>query len=355
MKVLITGADGYLGHRLARRYHEDGTPLLLWVRARDDAEFQTKKQHLASQFPGASFAWGDLSDKAPFAQLDPEGIERIVHGAAVTRFNVESGVADRVNVDGTRKLLDFAERCDRLESFGLVSTIYASGLTAGPIEEHLLPERPAFANHYERSKWECERLLQDRDLPWRVFRVATVIADDDAGRVTQQNAIHNTLKLLYYGLLSLVPGRPETPVYLVTGRFVVDALHALMAAPGDRSVFHLAHSGDDSITLDGFLDVVYEVFGETADFSSRRILRPIFTDEKAFDLLADGVRGFGGGVVNQALASVTPFARQLYIAKDLRNDRLQEALRAYEAPDARELVASASRYLVSTRWGRIDV
>ncbi len=58
MKVLITGADGYLGLRLARRFISAGTPVLAWVRARGEGEFQEKAKRLRGDLPGASFAWG---------------------------------------------------------------------------------------------------------------------------------------------------------------------------------------------------------------------------------------------------------------------------------------------------------
>ena len=43
-----------------------------------------------------------------------------------------------------------------------------------------------------------------------------MIADDASGAVTQQNAFHNTLKLFYYGLLALMPGACDTPLYFIT-------------------------------------------------------------------------------------------------------------------------------------------
>ena len=49
-------------------------------------------------------------------------------------------------------------------------------------------------------------------------------------QVTQHNAVHNTLQLLYYGFISTLPGSPATPVYLVTGDFVEAYLEGWNAA-----------------------------------------------------------------------------------------------------------------------------
>src|SRR5438445_4516778 len=119
-------------------------------------------------------------------------------------FNAEADLVGRVNADGTEKLLRFAARSPGLESLGLISSIYASGLQSGPIAEIPFDGKAGFANHYESSKWESEaRLLRGyASLPWKICRLATAIADDASGRVSQYNAFHNTLKLFHYGLMS---------------------------------------------------------------------------------------------------------------------------------------------------------
>ena len=90
------------------------------------------------------YAWGDLGADEPFAGVEPRRIRRIVHSAAVTRFNVDEETARRVNIEGTARLLGFAKRCENLESFGFLSTIYASGLRAGPIAEACPPYAGSF-------------------------------------------------------------------------------------------------------------------------------------------------------------------------------------------------------------------
>jgi len=357
--ALITGADGYLGLRLASRYLETTAhPVFLWVRANGESEIRSKQERLRTLLgrfrERVHLLFGDLGDAEPFAAVDPAGVRTILHAAAATRFSIDQETADRVNLGGTRKLLDFARRCPGLQRLGLLSTLYVSGLTPGRIEEKPILERPVFANHYERSKWEAEAaLLAEGDsLPWQIHRVATVIADDESGAVTQQNAFHNTLKLLYHGLLSLIPGKMDTPVYLVTGKFAADAVVTLMSDGESRSVFHVAHSRPESLTLGELMDVAFDTFALDDGFRNRRILRPLFADEESFELLVAGVRAFGGGVVNQAVASVAPFAKQLFVCKEIENRRLVAALRGYRAPDARELAERVCNHLVRTRWGK---
>ena len=357
---MITGADGYLGRRLAKWYLSlPETVVLLCVRAKDEGERRHKEEGLRRALGDAGGRAAvhamDLRAENPFASMDPANVQIILHAAAVTRFNVDADTAAAVNVEGTAKLLRYASRCADLSALGILSTVYASGLTGGVIDEDWLEGTDGFANHYERSKWMAEQLLASElgDVPWRVFRVATVVADNDRGAVTQYNAFHNTLKLLYYGLLSLVPGKPETPLYFVTGDFVAEAIASLMESGADRAFYHVCHTRVQSATLGDLIEIAFETFMEDEAFRARRALKPLFADAESFGLLTSGVDGFGGMVVTEALASVSPFARQLFVSKEVDNSLVVSRLPGYRAPDARELIRNTCRELVRTKWGRM--
>jgi nucleoside-diphosphate-sugar epimerase len=352
--VLITGGAGYLGQRLAERLLDTSdASVVLWLHG-EPAAPPPPPVALARFGARVAVTAGDLGMPGAFAEVDPRRITHVVHAAAVTRFNVEAELADRVNLGGTRQVYELAMRCPRLEHLVQVSTVYAAGLRDGEIEEQPLDRAARFANHYERSKWQAEQLLlaQYADLPATIARVATVIADDLGGPVSQQNAVHNTLRLLFHGLLSLVPGEAATPVYFVTGRLVVDALTALVLGTQRPRVVHVSHAANESATLGELVDVAFDVFAADAGFRARRLLKPLLVDADSFELLVSGIDGFGGDAVRQALASVAPFARQLFSAKQVKNDHLRALLPDYSAPPPAELVRRTVATLVETRWGK---
>lgn len=357
--LLVTGAGGYLGGRLAAHYLEKADrPVILWLHAANQSELDQKtnalRESLGPLANTAEVRGGDLCAPEPFVDIDPSEVGVILHCAAVTRFNVEERLARRVNVDGAVKTYEFASRCKALERLALVSSIYACGLHQGVIREEALLDEPEFSNYYEWSKWESERRLrEDFDaLPWMVLRVATIVAETARGQVYQYNAFHNTLKLLFYGLISLVPGDRESPLYFVTADFAVDAVSAIMERGKREGIYHICHTLDESMTLGSLIDTAFSRFSMDVDFRERRILKPLFCDETAFRLLADGVDSFGGDVVREGLGSIVPFAPQLFSRKSFDNRRLQEILDVYAAPDATELASNACDYLISTRWGR---
>jgi dTDP-4-dehydrorhamnose reductase len=277
----------------------------------------------------------------------------IVHNAAQTAFNVDEQTANTVNRDASLSLLEFSKSCRNLESFLYVSTLYASGMTQGPILESFF-EKPVFANHYERSKWEVERAIETdyRSLPWKIARVATVISDSPQGQVVQHNAIHNTLKLFYYGLISLLPGQATTPIHLVDGEFVAKSLATIVNQGTAQSIYHTCFDQAGSLALGNFIDIAFDEFSKDESFRSRRLLKPLFTDEKSFDTLVTNMKGFGGSVLNQGLASISPFGRQLFIHKEVSNQALQSLLPEYRTPDIESMVRKTCGYLAQTKFAK---
>lgn len=355
--TLITGADGYVGSRTAAHLlaHTDNE-LLLTVRAADDAEFATKSQRLEQLLgsaldPRVTIVPVDLGTEDAFEKVDPSRVDTIVHTAAVIRFNVDRELADRVNVQGAQRVRDFALRAPKLERLVTTSTLYAAGKHEGAVGEDRLGERD-FVNYYEWSKYHAEQILDAAGLPLTIARLPTLIADDDSGTVVQYNAFHNTMKLYYYGLLTLLPGNPDTPLFLSTVRFTVAALTRLLDPAVGAGIYHIAADRADTATFGQIVDTAFEVFETDASFRRRRIPRPLVCDLESFTELVQVADQLKGGPINQAVGSVAPFAEQLYLPKNFGNEALRAVWPDYHAPDPIELIRSTVSNLVATRWGR---
>ena len=351
--TLVTGADGHVGRALARHLLErSDDALVLFVRAAGVDEQRVKRQKLGALavHPRCRVVFGDLRAPDPFEAVDPDEVSAILHCAAVTSFTVDRATATEVNVIGTKKALEFAACCTRLRRFGLVSTIYACGLRDGVIDEAAFEEAPGYANYYEWSKWQAERLvLGQPDLPSHVYRLATIVAEDPGGAVVQHNALHNTLRLMYYGLLSVVPGNTATRVYTTSTADVARSIGSLFLHDDATGIWHVSDAGSAALTLGEFTEIAYEAFRADPAFARRRILKPLFCDHESFVSLVEGIGQFGS-IVSQSLQSVAPFARQLYSDKDVRTARTDRAL-GRPSPDPRGLVDAAARFLVRRRWG----
>lgn len=357
--TLITGADGYVGAHIAQRVLADSDDrVVLAVRAADPGEFHDKRSRLrlrlGADLDGRVFYERvDLRQARPFDGVDPSKITRIVHAAAATRLNVSYEDALAVNVAGTTRSIEWARRCPRLDRFVLISTLYVAGRMRGSVPETRLPDA-GFVNHYEWSKWESERIADDAaaDLPISVLRIPTIIAEDDAGRVVQFNAFHNTLKLLFYGLLAEVPGDPAARVPIATAQFVSSALGRLLDAAAPNGFYNVCHDPAGTTTLVELIDTAFSVFEQDDQFTRRGVPRPSVCDSSHFATTLRSAANGPAGAVSASLDSVAPFAEQLGLKKEFPNDNLRAQWPDYQAPDPIALARATTSNLISTRWGR---
>ncbi|MGZ3768620.1 MAG: SDR family oxidoreductase [Bdellovibrio sp.] len=359
-KILLTGATGYIGNKLLHELIEtQDKTILVPVRADTETTFHQRKNDLLAKIPANNHekiqcVHADLGNISDVLKDETKNLSQIIHNAAITAFNVDEAKANEINRDSSIAMMKMAQKCPALDKFIYVSTVYASGMSSGDIEEQFFTPQPEFANHYERSKWESEEALRKNfnDLPWVIARVATVIADSAQGNVIQQNAIHNTLKLFYFGLISLLPGFKTTPVYLVEGDFVAKSLNQISLASQAQNIYHVCHDIDSAVTLDKFIDIAFNEFNKFEAFSSRRLLKPLFVDEKSFDTLATNMKSFGGSVLSQGLSSVAPFGKQLFIKKNIKNESLRALIKNYQKPEMETIIARSCNFLAKTNFAK---
>ena len=356
MSILITGGDGYIGSRLAKQLlNQNKNDILLWCRADSDEEKASKTASISEFLSDIDtncqydLYWGNLTEDDAFSEIPKEQVNQIVHTAAVTRFNVEPDLADQINRDGARRLFTFAQDCPHLKHLCFVSTVYTCGMSEGDIAAQQHSDNFSYANHYERSKAAAENILINEfsSLPYSIARVATVIADNEQGVVSQFNVFHNTARLLYHGLLSLLPGVADAPIYLVTGQQVVDSLLCIIEKTGRSDIFHLCHAADKNPTVEQLIDSIFRGFANDEAFQQKRIMKPLLAEKAAFDRLAAMFeKGLGGDMMQQSLSSIRPFAHQLYSKKNfLECNQLDDW-------QWQGCVDGVVEYLVNTKWGR---
>ena len=176
------------------------------------------------------------------------GVTEVWHLAAVYDLSVPRDVAMRVNVEGTRNVLDFAERADSLQRFHYVSTCYVSGRYAGAFGEDDLDVGQQFNNYYEETKFLAEVEAQprrDQGMPTTIYRPSVVVGDSTTGQTQKYDGPYYALQLLLrQGRWAVMPtvGDPTLHRFnIVPSDFVIEAIATLSAT--DRSsgrVYNLA-------------------------------------------------------------------------------------------------------------------
>ena len=177
MKLLVTGGTGFIGSHLAaegRRRGAEVVVLGLTDRPEERANVAALEQDGVRVIPG-SITDPELSRQAV------EGATHVFHLAVAMR---EGGKQDeffeRVNLDGTRHLLEAAVR-NGVRRFVYCSTIGIFGHRAPGVTREGSPLRPG--NVYERTKVAAEALVRETaaqsGLPIVILRPADVYGPRD--------------------------------------------------------------------------------------------------------------------------------------------------------------------------------
>lgn len=152
MKILITGATGYIGHKLAMEAARRNYIVHILVR---DIQSTLLPVH-----PNIIKFKGDITDKVSVLTA-MEGCSKVMHAAAITKLSAkDNSIFYAVNVEGTRNMLDVALALN-VKRFVFTS----SGAVIGPSGKYPMSENDprivAFENDYEISKHWAEELVKE--------------------------------------------------------------------------------------------------------------------------------------------------------------------------------------------------
>src|ERR1700722_12501724 len=171
MKVLVTGASGFLGSHVADQLTRGGHDVRALVR-------KSSKRDFLERLDRIEFAYGSVEDAAKVADA-VKGVDAIIHSAGLVKARSPEEF-HRTNVDGTRNLIEAAKvHAPKLRRFVLVSSLAAAGpsLDGVPLDR----DGAGPVTHYGRSKLEAERVvLAAKDsLPVTILRPGAIYGPRD--------------------------------------------------------------------------------------------------------------------------------------------------------------------------------
>jgi nucleoside-diphosphate-sugar epimerase len=242
--LFFTGYPGFLGAELLPRLLARDPALR--ARCLVQPKFAGLAREKAAALGGrVEIVEGDITRPIEARRDD---VVAVWHLAAVYDLAVARDLAMRVNVDGTRQVLDFAAACPRLERLHYVSTCYVSGRYDGVFRESDLDVGQEFNNFYEETKFLAEVEVQKRmgrGLPAIVYRPSVVVGDSRTGATQKFDGPYFIMQwILRQPRFAILPviGRPSRFRFNVVPRdFVIAAIEWLSGrADSVGRVFQLA-------------------------------------------------------------------------------------------------------------------
>jgi nucleoside-diphosphate-sugar epimerase len=272
--LFFTGFPGFLGSELLPRVvsRTDDVALCL-VQPKFRALAEERARQIERAHPALAdrirLIEGDLTQ--PLDHVPADDVREIYHLAAVYDLAVPRDVGMRVNVTGTTRVLDLAERASRLERMHYVSTCYVSGRHRGVFTEDDLETGQRFNNFYEETKQLAEVEVRKRmaRIPITVYRPSVVVGDSITGATQKFDGPYFVMQwLLRQPKLALLPvvGNPARYTFNVVPRdFMTAAMTWLSGLQGNAGATY-AIADPHPLTVDETIDVI-------ADATNRKVIR----------------------------------------------------------------------------------
>lgn len=232
MKILITGAGGFVGYRLAQALLKKGTltnregkqapisQIVLFDMAfpeNVDARFKCVK--------------GDLTDRDCVEATLGNDTDAVFHLASVVSGGAEADfdLGMRVNLDGTRGLLDACRKLPKPPRFVFTSSVAVFG---GELPEVLDDgTTPNPQGSYGAQKVCCEYLVTDYSrkgyIDGRSLRLPTISVRPGKPNLAVSSFASGIIREPLNGIVSVCPVTPEAKIWLLSpGKIVAALIHA---------------------------------------------------------------------------------------------------------------------------------
>ncbi len=271
MQYFVTGATGFIGKRLVKKLlARRGSTVHFLVRPGSEHKADALLAEWGVTAKRAIAITGDLTSPKLGVSADvlkalKGQIDAVYHLAAVYDLSADEESQVRVNVEGTRNMVEFAKAVGAGHVHH-VSSIAAAGLYEGVFREDMFSEAEGLDHPYFMTKHESEKIVRNEcKVPWSVYRPAMVVGDSTTGEMDKIDGPYYFFKLIQRMRQFLPPWMPAVGleggrINIVPVDFVVDALdhisHSKAAVKG--ACFHL-------VDPEGYrVGDVLDVFGKAA-------------------------------------------------------------------------------------------
>lgn len=231
MKILITGANGFVAYYLIKLLLEDENITVI-ATGKGMCRLPFKQQnyiYIPLDFTDVLETTNILASYAP---------SHIIHAGAISKpddCEMNKELAYKINVDGTQNLLDAAKNIKA--TFLLISTDFVFDGKVGFCKE---TDKVKAVNYYGQTKIEAENLVQQYSYHWSIVRIALVYGKPLMGR---NNIVTLVKEKLENGeAYKVFSDQLRTPTYVED----VAAGILLILQQNENGIYHIA--GEDVLS-----------------------------------------------------------------------------------------------------------
>ncbi|WP_263770475.1 D-erythronate dehydrogenase [Propionivibrio soli] len=268
MKVLITGGGGFLGYRLAQALLKKGT--LVDVEGKQEAISQIVLFDMA--FPENAdtrlkCVKGDLTDRACVEATLGGDTNAVFHLASVVSGGAEADfdLGMRVNLDGTRGLLDACRKQAKPPRFVFTSSVAVFGGELPEVLDDSTTPNPQ--GSYGAQKVCCEYLVTDYSrkgyIDGRSLRLPTISVRPGKPNLAASSFASGIIREPLNGAVSVCPVGRDARIWLLSPGKVIEALiHAYELPSSTWGVKRVVNLPGNTASVGEMIDTLRRIAGD---------------------------------------------------------------------------------------------
>jgi NAD(P)-dependent dehydrogenase (short-subunit alcohol dehydrogenase family) len=272
MNYFVTGATGFIGKFLLQRLlARDEAKVFVLVRESSREKFEVLAERYGDARKKLHIVEGDITTPGLVSAEDFKKrkgkVQHLFHLAAVYDMNMDDATADRVNNEGTRNVVAFANDLGGDVVLHHVSSVAVAGSEfVGKFTEDMFDEGQSIDHPYYRTKYQSEAIVRsEARVPFRVYRPGVVVGHSETGEMDKIDGPYyfaKAIQQLSYKVPKWMPllGIDGGKVAIAPVDYVAAAMDAIAHKPGlDGKTFHLMQSNSPSVgdLLQAFLEAAH--------------------------------------------------------------------------------------------------
>ncbi|MFC8538357.1 SDR family oxidoreductase [Streptomyces sp. NPDC057249] len=242
--VLLTGASGVVGRSLLR---EPDGPRFVVATHSTPVPVEGDSRAVRLDLTAERFGLGADDYAALAAEVDV-----VIHSAGLTEWGLPAEDYRPINIEGTRRVAEFAGRAGAPVHF--MSTAFVAALAdTAPVP--LGPDN--VCRNYIASKREAERVLRDSGVRHTVFRPTNLIGDSATGWTSQGQIVQLMSDWLGRGRAPFVPVHPGIRMDFVPQDLLSKAVLRAIELGDDSGEFWVTY-GPEAMDVESCMRVLAE-------------------------------------------------------------------------------------------------